>query len=143
MRFDLWSSSVAKFVAVAFWSLYAYDRELVYPKELDDINPSWLNHSMHTTILPLLFIELFICAHKYPGRIKGILGLGFFAVTYITWILWVHHKSGIWAYPVLEVLSQSGMIVFFSVSFSVLITFYFLGEQLTKWLWARRRKKCA
>ncbi|XP_050773769.1 uncharacterized protein LOC127031078 isoform X2 [Gopherus flavomarginatus] len=35
------------FVAVTFWTLYAYDRELVYPKELDEINPPWLNHTMH------------------------------------------------------------------------------------------------
>ncbi|ETE60927.1 Androgen-induced 1 protein, partial [Ophiophagus hannah] len=67
------------FVAVAFWGLYAIDRELVYPKELDDINPDWLNHTMHTTILPLLFIELVICSHKYPPRWKGILGLGIFS----------------------------------------------------------------
>ncbi|KAF7248645.1 Androgen-induced gene 1 protein [Varanus komodoensis] len=37
---------VGLFVAVAFWGLYAYDRELIYPAELDAINPSWLNHSM-------------------------------------------------------------------------------------------------
>lgn len=35
-----------QFVAVTFWSIYVYDRELVYPKELDNINPTWLNHSM-------------------------------------------------------------------------------------------------
>ncbi|XP_062835060.1 androgen-induced gene 1 protein isoform X2 [Anolis carolinensis] len=127
---------IGLFVAVAFWGLYAYDRELVYPKELDDINPSWLNHSMHTTILPLLFIELVICPHKYPNRIKGIFGLGFFAVTYLAWILWVHYKSGIWAYPILGVLSPLGMVIFFFVAFTIMVTFYLLGEQLTKQLWA-------
>ncbi|XP_050773768.1 uncharacterized protein LOC127031078 isoform X1 [Gopherus flavomarginatus] len=39
---------VGLFVAVTFWTLYAYDRELVYPKELDEINPPWLNHTMTT-----------------------------------------------------------------------------------------------
>ncbi|KAJ6665746.1 hypothetical protein lerEdw1_002116 [Lerista edwardsae] len=76
---------IGLFVAVAFWSLYAYDRELVYPRELDDINPTWLNHSMHTTILPLLFIELVICSHKYPSKKKGIFGLTLFAAVYISW----------------------------------------------------------
>ncbi|CAM4626033.1 unnamed protein product [Lepidochelys olivacea] len=37
---------VGLFVAVTFWTLYAYDRELVYPKELDETTPSWLNHTM-------------------------------------------------------------------------------------------------
>ncbi|XP_043382671.1 androgen-dependent TFPI-regulating protein-like isoform X2 [Chelonia mydas] len=39
---------VGLFVAVTFWTLYAYDRELVYPKELDETTPSWLNHTMGT-----------------------------------------------------------------------------------------------
>lgn len=29
-----------------FWSLYLYDRELVYPKLLDNFIPQWLNHGM-------------------------------------------------------------------------------------------------
>nr|XP_020659995.1 androgen-induced gene 1 protein-like isoform X1 [Pogona vitticeps] len=140
--FSVYVFPVGLFVAVAFWGLFAYDRELVYPKELDDINPSWLNHTMHTTILPLLFIEMVICVHKYPDRFKGILGLSFFAFTYLIWVLWVHHVSGIWAYPILGVLSPCGIVGFFFVALAIMIMFYFIGEQLTKWLWARRRKKC-
>ncbi|MGH0183565.1 UNVERIFIED_CONTAM: hypothetical protein FKN15_012201 [Acipenser sinensis] len=37
---------VGSFVVLSFWLLYAYDRELVYPKFLDDIIPQWLNHAM-------------------------------------------------------------------------------------------------
>lgn len=29
-----------------FWSLYLYDRDLVYPKLLDSFIPQWLNHGM-------------------------------------------------------------------------------------------------
>ncbi|XP_025024739.1 androgen-induced gene 1 protein-like [Python bivittatus] len=140
--FSAYVFPVGLFVAVAFWGLYAYDRELVYPKELDNINPDWLNHTMHTTILPLLFIELVICSHKYPPRWKGILGLTLFAVIYLSWIMWIHLVAGIWAYPVLGVLGVLGKAVFFSVAMCIMFIFYFTGEQLTKWLWARRRKKC-
>ncbi|XP_044311690.1 androgen-induced gene 1 protein-like [Varanus komodoensis] len=133
---------VGLFVAVAFWGLYAYDRELIYPAELDAINPSWLNHSMHTTILPLLVVELVICAHKYPRRMTGILGLCAFAAVYLMWIFWVHHVGGIWAYPILGVLGPCEKAIFLICAVCVMITFYFLGEQLTKWLWAKRRKKC-
>ncbi|KYO42020.1 androgen-induced 1 protein-like [Alligator mississippiensis] len=76
---------VGLFVAITFWTLYAYDRELVYPKELDEVNPSWLNHTMHTTILPLLLIELVSCPHKYPHKLKGIIGLSIFGSSYLTW----------------------------------------------------------
>ncbi|XP_053250366.1 androgen-induced gene 1 protein-like isoform X1 [Podarcis raffonei] len=133
---------IGLFVPVAFWSLYVYDRELVYPLQLDDVNPIWLNHTMHTTILPLLFIELFICDHKYPRRCRGILGLCAFAVVYLSWIMWVNHASGIWAYPVLGVLSPLGRAIFISISFLIMVIFYFVGEQLTKRLWAKRKRKC-
>ncbi|XP_048354151.1 androgen-induced gene 1 protein-like isoform X1 [Sphaerodactylus townsendi] len=139
--FSVFVFPVGLFVAVVFWGLYAYDRELVYPRELDEVNPIWLNHSMHTTILPLLFIELVICPHKYVHNANGILGLSVFTVTYLCWISWVHYMSGIWAYPVLEVLSMPGKLVFFSIAYGIVITFYFLGFLLTKRLWARRRRQ--
>ncbi|TNM94463.1 hypothetical protein fugu_017222 [Takifugu bimaculatus] len=37
---------VGAFVVFTFWSLYLYDRELVYPKLLDNFIPQWLNHGM-------------------------------------------------------------------------------------------------
>uniref|UniRef100_A0A8B9NWA6 Androgen-dependent TFPI-regulating protein n=1 Tax=Apteryx owenii TaxID=8824 RepID=A0A8B9NWA6_APTOW len=99
---------VGLFVAVMFWTLYAYNRELIYPEELDEVNPSWLNHTMHTTILPLLFVELIACPHKYPGKLNGIIGLSIFGSSYLIWMLWVNYASGIWVYPVLEALDIAG-----------------------------------
>uniref|UniRef100_A0A8C7WWR0 Androgen-induced gene 1 protein n=1 Tax=Oryzias sinensis TaxID=183150 RepID=A0A8C7WWR0_9TELE len=37
---------VGAFVVFTFWTLYLYDRELVYPKLLDNFIPQWLNHGM-------------------------------------------------------------------------------------------------
>ncbi|XP_075059335.1 androgen-induced gene 1 protein isoform X2 [Mixophyes fleayi] len=37
---------VGVFVVTMFWGLYIYDRELVYPKLLDNFIPPWLNHGM-------------------------------------------------------------------------------------------------
>lgn len=37
---------VFQFVFSSFWSIYSYDRELVFPKALDDIIPTWLNHAL-------------------------------------------------------------------------------------------------
>jgi len=39
-------SCVLQFVVLTFWGIYAVDRELVFPKALDGIIPSWLNHVM-------------------------------------------------------------------------------------------------
>lgn len=37
---------VFQFVVTMFWSLYLYDRDLVYPRLLDNFIPQWLNHGM-------------------------------------------------------------------------------------------------
>ncbi|XP_019365714.1 PREDICTED: androgen-induced gene 1 protein-like [Gavialis gangeticus] len=131
---------IGLFVAITFWTLYAYDRELVYPKELDEVNPSWLNHTMHTTILPLLLIELVSCPHKYPHKLKGIIGLSIFGSSYLTWIIWVNHTSGIWVYPILEVLGRAGKALLFFTCYLEMVGFYFLGEKLTKLLWGETYK---
>lgn len=35
-----------QFVVTMFWALYLYDRDLVYPRLLDNFIPQWLNHGM-------------------------------------------------------------------------------------------------
>ena len=42
------------FSGCIFWSLFFVNRELVFPKWVDEFFPWWLNHLMHTTVLPLL-----------------------------------------------------------------------------------------
>ncbi|XP_026857546.1 androgen dependent TFPI regulating protein 1 isoform X5 [Electrophorus electricus] len=44
--FTVLAAPVGTFVCASFWSLYAYDRELVYPKLIDHIIPVWLNHAL-------------------------------------------------------------------------------------------------
>ncbi|KYQ90289.1 hypothetical protein DLAC_11750 [Tieghemostelium lacteum] len=48
-----------------FWSIYFVDRELIYPKYLDAIFPSYINHIQHT--LPGIFaiLELILVNHQY------------------------------------------------------------------------------
>nr|XP_048281149.1 androgen-induced gene 1 protein isoform X3 [Myodes glareolus] len=40
---------VGVFVVAVFWTIYAYDREMIYPKLLDNFIPGWLNHGMFCT----------------------------------------------------------------------------------------------
>ena len=50
---------VALNVGITFWSLFWINRELVFPKALDEFFPSWLNHIMHTNIIVFILLELF------------------------------------------------------------------------------------
>lgn len=130
---------VGVFVVTSFWSIYAYDRELVYPKELDSFIPQWLNHAMHTFILPPLLIELFACPHHYPSKKNGVAVLVVFDLAYLSWVHWVQYAADIWVYPILAKLDAVGMLVFFGSSFLIMLTFYYLGEWLTRLRWSSGR----
>ncbi|KAM6977984.1 androgen dependent TFPI regulating protein 1 isoform 2-T2 [Aplochiton taeniatus] len=133
--FTVLAFPVGSFVFTSFWTLYAYDRELVYPKYLDDIIPIWLNHALHTIILPLLFVQMYIQNHRYGSRLKGILGLALFAALYLAWVLWVHHVSDIWVYPIMAKLSPVGLVVFLGVASLTMAPLYLLGEKLSRTVW--------
>ncbi|KAI4897634.1 hypothetical protein NFI96_015826, partial [Prochilodus magdalenae] len=102
--FTVLAFPVGTFVFASFWSLYTYDRELVYPKYLDDIIPIWLNHAMHTVIMPLLLAQMYLQPHKTsqsPGMCISRLGL-----RCLLRCIWpgmafpmVRHVSGLWVYP--------------------------------------------
>ncbi|XP_016374859.1 androgen dependent TFPI regulating protein 1 isoform X3 [Sinocyclocheilus rhinocerous] len=129
------------FVFVSFWTLYTYDRELVYPKLLDEIIPIWLNHAMHTVIMPLLLLQMFLQNHRYPSRTKGIFSLALFAALYLSWVLWVHHASGIWVYPIMAHLSPVGLCVFLGGASLSMAPLYLLGEKLSLMMWSSTEER--
>ncbi|XP_053566615.1 androgen-induced gene 1 protein [Bombina bombina] len=126
---------VGSFVVTMFWGLYLYDRELVYPKLLDNFIPPWLNHGMHTTVLPFVLIEMRTTHHEYPSRAIGMATVCIFSLGYILWVCWVHHVTGVWVYPVLEYISPGSKIIFFLVVTIIINMFYILGEKLNSYIW--------
>ncbi|XP_048406481.2 androgen dependent TFPI regulating protein 1 isoform X2 [Stegostoma tigrinum] len=123
------------FVVVSFWILYAYDRELVYPEQLDKIIPTWLNHAMHTVVLVLLMLELFVVQHRWPNRKGCLVVLVTFCSSYLLWVLWIRHRSSIWVYPILEALSPIGLCIFLTAAVLVTVCLYVVGEKLHRWKW--------
>ncbi|SPP81988.1 androgen-induced gene 1 protein isoform X2 [Drosophila guanche] len=131
---------VALNVGVTFWALYAIDRELVFPKVLDAVFPSWLNHILHTNIVVFIVLELFTSYRAYPKRSKGLTGLTIFMGSYLVWIHIVKHYSGVWVYPVLEVLQLPQRIVFFVAVIGFTLVLYLVGEFLNNTVWAKEVK---
>ncbi|XP_005815438.1 androgen-induced gene 1 protein [Xiphophorus maculatus] len=126
---------VGAFVVFTFWTLYLYDRELVYPKLLDNFIPQWLNHGMHTTVLPFIIIEMRTTHHNYPRRSWGLAAVCLFGVGYILWTCWVHQVTGVWVYPVLERITPLARVAFFSAMTAVICIMYVLGEILNGYIW--------
>ncbi|XP_063115952.1 androgen-dependent TFPI-regulating protein isoform X2 [Cavia porcellus] len=126
---------IGTFVFLAFWTIYLYDRELIYPKTLDGIFPVWVNHAMHSFILLFLLIEIILRPHHYPSKTTGFILLAVGSIGYIWRILWLYSKTGHWVYPVLEKLSPVGLAAFFFLSYISTVSFFLLGERLNHWKW--------
>lgn len=50
-------------------------------------------------------------------------------------VLWVHHVSGIWVYPIMSHLSPMGLVVFLGVASVSIAPLYLLGEKMNQLMW--------
>lgn len=101
---------------------------------------SWLNHIMHTNIVVFIVLEMFISFRSYPSRFKGLAGLSAFMLAYLVWLHVIKHYSGVWVYPVLEVLQLPQRIVFFIGSLVFTLGLYMFGEVLNNLVWSKELK---
>jgi len=141
--FAAWAFPTGIFVSLSFWILYGIDRALVFPKEMDEFYPNWLNHGVHTAPILFLAAELSSVPKIYPSRSVGVLANLFFSISYLLWITWVNSVSGVWAYPILEVLNNVQRAMFMGGSGIIILGFYFLGDSLNKWRWGKADTKTA
>jgi len=126
---------LSMFVGLTFWGLYFIDRELVLPKAIDAYFPTWLNHCMHTNIMIFILAEMFTSCRQYPKRKTGLQVLSVFMITYLVWIHVIHSYTGMWVYPVLDVLNLPLRIVFFAVLLGLATGLYIVGEKLNYAIW--------
>lgn len=96
---------------------------------------------MHTNIVIFILIEMFISFRQYPTRKTGLSGLIIFMALYLVWIHIIKSVSGLWVYPVLEVLDFPQRIVFFLVNLVFCVFLYFTGEFVNNILWSTQLKQ--
>ncbi|EFA08684.2 androgen-induced gene 1 protein isoform X1 [Tribolium castaneum] len=130
---------LSMFVGLTFWGIYFVDRELIFPRALDQFFPAWLNHVMHTNIMIFILIELFTSYRKYPARKVGLTILSLFMLVYLVWIHIIHAYSGMWVYPILEVLNLPLRIVFFIGLLGLSVSLYIVGEKLNGIVWSQKK----
>jgi hypothetical protein len=129
---------LSMFVGLTFWAIYFVDRELIFPRALDNFFPVWLNHVMHTNIMIFILIELFTSYRKYPSRKFGLSVLSVFMLIYLVWIHIIYAYSGMWVYPILEVLNFPLRIVFFVGLLGLSVGLYVVGEKLNAVIWNKQ-----
>ncbi|XP_037638162.1 androgen-dependent TFPI-regulating protein [Sebastes umbrosus] len=138
LLFSVFAFPVGMFVVLLFWTIFAYDRELVYPATIDTFFPPWINHAMHTFVLPVLLGEVLVQPHIYPQTKHAMAALGGVGIAYLSWIIWVYLSVGIWVYPLLQHFSTAGLACFFFFNMSVVTLLYVLGDKLNSHIWSKR-----
>lgn len=139
MLFATAAFPIGIFVGVIFWSIWAVDRELVFSARLDPYFPSWLNHLMHTTVMPLQLGELALCRHTYPGWRLGYTVTALLTLAYLIWLHVIFYVGGFWVYPVFKVLSPVTRSIFMFFCCALGGCFYFLGQILNDIIWSPKR----
>jgi hypothetical protein len=129
---------LALFVVIAFWGIYAIDRELVYPVALDEFVPPFLNHCWHTFIGVGVFLEVLLVFHRYPPTSKAVTTVFTYSTAYIIWLVVILTVDNFWVYPFLRVMPPPVISVFFAASFFLAVGLYFFGKILGNWRWRER-----
>ncbi|XP_028160881.1 androgen-induced gene 1 protein-like [Ostrinia furnacalis] len=122
---------MALFVTITFWALYFYEKNLVYPDEIDILVPHWVNLVLHVFNSVFICIELKYAKITFPPRSSGLLFSFLFNFGYIVTACLLRIRTGAWPYPLLEVLDGPSIVVFFTISILMGLFLYFLGEKLT------------
>lgn len=122
------------FVVVTFWSLHTINRELIFPKVLDETFPFWLNHVGHSIMLPVMIVETYIVHHRYPRRKDGMKLTMAYGLAYGVWVL-ILGLMDIWAYPILRIISWPQRAVFMIGSLVLMPLLYLIGEKLNYCFW--------
>ncbi|CAH1247420.1 AIG1 [Branchiostoma lanceolatum] len=127
-------------VTVVFWGMYAVDRELIFPAALDKIIPPWINHVWHTTVVPVLLLEMYLVHHRHPSRRAGLTGAVTVGIVYLIWVLIVAQVGGFWVYPFMAAMSNFQFFLFCCLVAVIGCSFYLLGEFCNKIFWGGKAK---
>ncbi|XP_077209320.1 androgen-dependent TFPI-regulating protein [Paroedura picta] len=126
---------LSMFVSMFFWIVCIYDRELIYPKGIEAVIPEWLNHAMHSLILPLALLELCIIPRRYPSKGKRLALLGIGSLGYISWTVHIYQKTGKWVYPIFHALNSVGIAALFLGAIGVCVFYSNMGAFLCRMIW--------
>lgn len=112
-----------------FWMLFLINREFIFPSVYDEYIPLWYNHVMHTNVLIISLIEMYVTYHSYPPMIVGISISTLFSFVYLMHMFRVHDKSELWPYDFLERFTPSRRLVLCGV-FLVYVGLCFVGGKV-------------
>ncbi|XP_019856443.1 PREDICTED: androgen-dependent TFPI-regulating protein-like [Amphimedon queenslandica] len=122
-------------VTIFFWVLYAMDRQLIYPKVMDEYFPVAINMCWHVVLFPVVLLEVAIVQHRYPSHLVSAITLFLIGGSYTIWTIVVYNNTGRWTYGFMRGFNYLGFCAFSLISSFVSILFYYIGRFLSGLRW--------
>ncbi|KAJ0170316.1 hypothetical protein K1T71_014244 [Dendrolimus kikuchii] len=113
-------------VFTVFWTIFKYDRSLVFPEFLDQIITSYSNHIIHTAIIPIVLWEVVFRPREEPiSHARNIAQLTMHMSMYVCVLFFTHFETGIWLYPFFAVYYGTIHFVLIFVYIGLLCLFFY------------------
>ncbi|CAK1548841.1 unnamed protein product [Leptosia nina] len=130
-------------VAIVFWTLYNYDRDLIFPKHTEQLLNPVSNHIMHTLIVPFAIWELVYRQRREPKtHRKYFYHLVFHFALYFVVITYTFIERGIWIYPIFTKLYGTIFFPLIHISIcAIALSAYFIQWPLSDYIWQQGVKK--
>ncbi|XP_063370955.1 androgen-dependent TFPI-regulating protein-like isoform X2 [Cydia amplana] len=130
-------------VSTFFWSLYHYDRSLIYPLFADKILSSTANHILHTAVVPLVVWELVFQPRSVPkSHAVNVAMLTVYMSTYFFVMYYTYVEQGIWMYPIFGIAYDTHFCypLIITAIGVMLYTYYHMQWILTRIVWGSQAK---
>jgi phosphatidylserine synthase len=124
-------------VFVNYWLLYHSDKELIVAQSL----PPFIDHIIHTLILPGVLIESFTYHHPIPRRKDGLSMTWAIQLGYMGLVFYMGITRNNWVYPFMAMLPMPLRIAFCVVTMVANTIYYILGEKLHNRFWEKHLKE--
>ncbi|XP_050424344.1 androgen-dependent TFPI-regulating protein-like [Adelges cooleyi] len=109
---------VSMCVCSGFWFAWILNSKDIYPEEMNNYIPVWLNHMVHTLPIIICFFELLFSFHKTPKLKHSLICLLTFETVYMLTLVILRIRHGRWVYLLID--------IYVNTLFKVIIMFSFL-----------------
>lgn len=121
---------IGSIVVYSFWSVWhLMGRELIFPVQVEQVYPNWLNHATHTIIAPLNIILAILVNHKYTKH--GLTISVGFMICYTAWLHYIKYDSGLFVYKYLDKMNNIERVIYFVSTAVANFVLYKSGQMLT------------
>ncbi|CAB3241706.1 unnamed protein product [Arctia plantaginis] len=131
----VWPATVL--VVTMFWSFWFYDRNLLYPEDIDLAISSVSNHIMHTSIFFIALWEMMfrprVPPRSHTWHLLSVMGIG---VIYFGTVVGVYVFKGVFVYPIFgHLMGTIYFYLFFAGIATALFFIYHAQWILNDFLW--------